>query len=375
MNNDQPEQIFVTRPDLPPLEELISYLKAIWDTRLLTNNGPFHAEFEKALCRKFNIPYCSLFTNGTMALQTVLQGLRITGEVITTPYTFAATTHSLYWNHCTPVFCDIDKTYNIDPSKIESLITPNTTAILAVNIYGIPCDFENISKIADLYGLKVIYDAAHSFGVSKNGISSFVHGDASVTSFHATKVFNTFEGGVMFTHSKTLKDRVDFLKNFGFANEVTVVAPGTNAKMNEFQAALGLLQLKYFDEKVEKRKKINEMYHQFLGDIPGISFLKIPETLIYNYAYMPIFIDSKKAHFSRDQAYTELRKNNIVARRYFYPLVSAFPTYRHLPSSTEQNLRVAHKASNTVLSLPIFTDLQETVIARISDILHRLHSG
>ncbi|MCX7817044.1 MAG: DegT/DnrJ/EryC1/StrS family aminotransferase [Syntrophales bacterium] len=362
--------IYVTKPSLPPLEEVIEILKKIWESRWLTNNGPYHQMFEKALSEYLGVKYISLFANGTLALMTALQALRITGEVITTPYSFAATTHALHWNGITPVFCDIEPNFcNINPEKIESLITPRTTAILAVHVYGNPCDVYRIQEIADIYGLKVIYDACHAFGVKLNGDSILNFGDLSVLSFHATKVFTTFEGGAIVCHDEKMKKRIDFLKNFGFADEVTVVGPGINAKMNEFQAALGLLQLKYIDSSIEKRKKLSEIYANKLSNASGIRTIKYQNHIRHNFQYFPIFIDRKKFGKNRDEVYDKLKKNNIHSRRYFYPLISQFPTYRGLPSASPSNLPVAEKITNEVLCLPMYDRLTEEEINQICEII------
>ncbi len=362
--------IYVTQPSLPPLDEFIAYLEDIWDSKCLTNMGKYHQQFERALADYLGVKYVSLFTNGTLALVTALQSLRITGEVITTPYSFVATTHALHWNGIKPVFCDIEpNTTNLDVKKIESLITPKTTAILPVHIYGNPCNVKRIQDIADTYGLKVIYDAAHSFGVKINGDSILNYGDLSVLSFHATKVFTTFEGGAIICHDEKMKKRIDFLKNFGFADEVTVVAPGINAKMSEFQAALGLLQLKYINKAIEKRKKIAYTYRKCLTDVKGIRFLNDIEGVKHNYAYFPIFINQKEYGKSRDEVYEEFKKHNIYSRRYFYPLISQFPTYRGLPSASPENLPVAERITKEILCLPIYPDLNFTYIKKIVKII------
>ncbi len=367
--------IYVTQPYLPPLDEFIPYLKDIWDSKWLTNMGKYHQQFENELTKYLGVKHVSLFTNGTLALITALQALRITGEVITTPYSFVATTHALHWNGITPVFCDIEPEYcNIDTDKIESLITPKTTAILSVHVYGNPCQVDKIQKVADTYGLKVIYDACHAFGVEINGKSILNFGDLSILSFHATKVFTTFEGGAIICHDEKMKKRIDFLKNFGFADEVTVVAPGINAKMNEFQAALGLLQLKYIDKAIEKRKKIAQLYREKLSRIEGIRFLNDIPGVKHNYAYFPIFIDEKEYGRSRDEVYEELKKHNIYTRRYFYPLISQFPTYRNLPSSSNKNLPIAEKITGCVLCLPIFINLKGAIVDKISYLLKRFAS-
>lgn len=350
--------IYVTQPVLPPLEEFIPYLEKIWESKVLTNNGPFHQQFEQELAEYLGVKYISLFSNGTLALVTALQALRITGEVITTPFSFVATTHSLWWNNIKPVFADIEPTWlNLDPAKIEAAITPQTTAIMPVHVYGNPCDVDAIQKIADTYGLKVIYDAAHAFGVKLNGNSILNYGDLSIMSFHATKVFNTIEGGAIICHDEKTKQRIDFLKNFGFADEVTVVAPGINAKMNELQSAYGLLQLKYVDGWIEKRKNIAKIYCEQLNGISGISFLEDIPGVNHAYSYFPILVDKEKFDITRDELYEELKKNNIFGRRYFYPLISQFPTYRGLPSSKTDNLPIATKIAEQVICLPIYPDL------------------
>ncbi|MBI9035725.1 MAG: DegT/DnrJ/EryC1/StrS family aminotransferase, partial [Bacteroidales bacterium] len=302
------KKILVTQPVLPALEDFIPMLEEIWDSKWLTNNGKFHQEFEKALAEYLGVPYVSLFSNGTLALVTALQCLRITGEVITTPYSFVATTHSLRWNNIKPVFCDIEPDYlNLDPDKIEALITPRTTAIMPVHVYGNPCYLKRIEEIADNYGLKVIYDAAHAFGVKQNGESVLNYGDLSILSFHATKVFNTIEGGAIISHDAKTKKRIDNLKNFGFVDETTVVAPGINAKMNELQAAYGILQLKTIDDSIKKRKEIAHIYSQQLNNIVGLSFLENIEGVVHNYAYYPIFIDKDKYGMNRDEVYDKLK--------------------------------------------------------------------
>jgi dTDP-4-amino-4,6-dideoxygalactose transaminase len=367
MNN---KLIYVTQPFLPPLEEFNEYLKQIWDSKWLTNNGRFHQELEKALCEYLGVKYISLFSNGTLALITALQALKITGEVITTPYSFVATTHALWWNNIKPVFVDIEpKTLNLDPNKIEAAITPKTTAIMPVHVYGNPCNVQRIKEIADTYGLKVIYDAAHTFGVTINNNSVLNFGDLSVMSFHATKVYNTFEGGAIVCHDEATKKRIDFLKNFGFANETTVVAPGINAKMNEVQAAMGLLQLKYIDENIEKRKKIAELYRKNLMGIDGITFLNDMPGVRHCYSYFPIFVDSKKYGKTRDELYEELKKNNIFGRRYFYPLISQFPTYKGLDSAQPGKMPIAEKITEQVICLPIYPDLCSNNIEEVCRII------
>lgn len=367
--------ILVTQPALPPLDEFFESLKEIWSSKWLTNNGKFHQELEKTLADYLGVKYVSLFANGTLALISALQVLRITGEVITTPYTFVATTHSLHWNGIKPVFVDVDPVYgNIDPAKIEAAITPKTTAIVPVHVYGNPCEVEKIQDIADTYGLKVIFDAAHAFGVKYNGQSILNFGDLSILSFHATKVYNTIEGGAIISHDKKTKKRIDYLKNFGFANETTVIAPGINAKMNEVQSAYGLLQLKYLKANIEKRKKVAALYDEALKNASGIRILKQHPATDHNYPYYPIFIDEKIYGMSRDELYFKLRENNIFGRRYFYPLVSEFPMYKGLDSSKPSNLSNAHKISNQVICLPIYPELQLEDVEMIINCLKKFKS-
>lgn len=362
--------IYVTQPALPDLKEFIPYLEEIWKSKILTNNGPFHQQLEKELAVFLGVPYISLFANGTFALVTALQVLRITGEVITTPFSFVATTHALWWNNIKPVFVDIEPEFcNLDPEKIEAAITPKTTAILPVHVYGNPCDVERIQKIADIYGLKVIYDAAHSFGVKYKGQSIFNYGDLSILSFHATKVFNTMEGGAIVCHDEATKKRIDYLKNFGFAGETTVIEPGINAKMNEMQAAYGLLQLKYVDENIQKRKIITEKYRELLTGIKGISFLKNIENVTHNYSYFPIFIDSEKYGMTRDELYQKMKDNGIYGRRYFYPLISNLNSYHALPSASLENLPVANKIAEQVLCLPIYPELDLNIVDKIINLM------
>ncbi|ABP61188.1 DegT/DnrJ/EryC1/StrS family aminotransferase [Enterobacter sp. 638] len=361
--------VYVTSPLLPPLEEFIPYLEQIWDNKFLTNGGQFHQQLEKALADYLGVEHLCLFSNGTLALLTALQALRITGEVITTPYSFVATSHSLLWNGLTPVFADIDPiTCNIDPAKIEKLITPATSAILPVHCYGIPCDIEGIQKIAGAWGLKVIYDAAHAFGVKQNGQSVLNCGDLSILSFHATKVFNTFEGGAIICPDARMKQRIDYLKNFGFADETTVVAPGINAKMNEVQAAFGLVQLQHIDGALAARADIYSRYCELLSDIEGIEVFRAPDNVEWNHAYFPIIVNEAYP-IGRDQLYDVLKEVNIYSRRYFYPLISSFSMYRHLPSANPQNLPVAEGISQKILCLPIYPDLtqddQDRVVAMI----------
>lgn len=365
------DKIFVTSPLLPPLEEFMPYLQKIWQNRILTNGGEFHQELEEALARYLGVKHVCLFANGTLALLTALQTLRVTGEVITTPYSFVATSHTLLWNGLTPVFADIDPhTFNIDPERIEELITPQTTAIMPVHCYGIPCDVDKIQQIADIYGLKVIYDAAHAFGVRQNDSSILNHGDLSVLSFHATKVFNTFEGGAIICHDSRTKQRIDYLKNFGFAGETRVVAPGINAKMNEMEAAFGLLQLQYIDNALLARADISQRYSEAFKDTPGVTFFDAADRFEWNHAYYPILIDSTYP-LSRDALYEALKAENVYSRRYFYPLISSFAMYNHLPSAASHRLPVASRLAEQILCLPIYPDLKIEDQLRVIDIVRR----
>jgi len=364
--------IYVTRPTLPPLEEFVPMLQQLWDNRWLTNQGPFHEQFEKKLAEFLGVPYVSLFCNGMMALQIGLQALKITGEVITTPFSFVATTHAIYWNGCTPVFSDISPDdYNLDPDKIESAITPRTTAIMPVHVYGNPCKLKKLQKIADTYGLKLFYDAAHTFNVKMDGQSILRAGDLSMISFHATKIFNTFEGGALITEDRKLKQRIDFLKNFGFADEVTVVAPGSNGKMDEFRSAFGMLQLRYVDQRIAANHEVTNFYREQLRDIPGIHFFQDMPGVTHNYSYFPITVDEAEYGLSRDGLYDELKKSNIFTRRYFYPLISAFPCYRHLPSALPGNLPVAERVAKQILCLPIYADLPPEARETVADVIRR----
>lgn len=359
---------YVTRPSLPPLDDFLPYLREIWDSGILTNNGPFHQRLEKELESYLGVPYISLFANCTIALITALQALRVTGEVITTPYSFVATAHSVLWNGLRPVFVDIDpETFNLDPEKIEAAITPQTTAILPVHCYGRSCNTEKIKKIADIYGLKIIYDAAHAFGVNDGGGSILRHGDLSVLSFHATKVFTTFEGGAIVSPDLKTKNRIDYLKNFGFSDEVTVVAPGINGKMSEFNAALGLLQLGRVESDVARRCAIAQRYCAGLKDIPGIELPGIAE----NGSYFPILI-KENYPVMRDDLYDYLRRHGIHARRYFYPLISSFPMYRGMPSAASQNLPAATQAASRILCLPIYPDLADAKVDYVVSLLREV---
>lgn len=361
--------IYVTQPLLPPLVELVGYLEQIWESKVLTNGGPLHRQLEEKLCQHLGVEHIALFTNGTLALVTALQALRITGEVITTPYSFVATAHSLLWNGIKPVFVDIDPgTLNIDPAHIEAAITPQTTAIMPVHCYGQPCDVHAIQRIADNYNLKVVYDAAHAFGVQTQEGSVLRHGDLSVLSFHATKVFNTFEGGAIVCPDAKTKLRIDQLKNFGFVDEVTVVAPGINGKMSEVNAAMGLLQLAHLDEALERRREIDSAYRVAFEGLPGIRCVGRNIATKDNFAYFPILVGPEYGR-SRDALYQALKDHEVFARRYFYPLISEFPMYRGLPSAHPDNLSTAHAIARQVLCLPIHPALQREEQQRVIDLV------
>lgn len=358
--------ITVTSPLLPDLGEFNEILKDIWERKWITNNGYYHKQLETALAEYLKVPYVSLFTNGTLPLITALQAMRITGEVITTPYSFVATTHALWWNGIKPVFVDVEwETGCIDPNKIEAAITPKTTAIMPVHVYGKPCNMKAIQDIADKYGLKVIYDAAHAFGVEVNGESVLNAGDMSTLSFHATKVYNTIEGGAMVMHDEKTKKRIDYLKNFGFAGETEVVAPGINSKMDEMRSAYGLLNLKQVDEAIEARHQVAIKYREALREVEGIEIWDDMPGVKHNYSYFPIFIDSKKYGMTRDELYFKMKEKSVLGRRYFYPLISNFSTYRSLPSSAPDNLPVATKMANEVICLPMHHALSDDDIQRI----------
>lgn len=382
------KKITVTSPLLPNLDEFQEMLKEIWDSKWITNNGQFHQQLEKALAEYLKVPYISLFTNGTLPLLTALQALRITGEVITTPYSFVATTHSIWWNGCRPVFVDIDPaTGNIDPEKIEAAITPKTTAIMPVHVYGKPCDTKRIKEIADKYGLKVIYDAAHAFGVEvpaeeyglkpETAESSMIYGqcsilsagDMSTLSFHATKVYNTLEGGALVMHDEQSKKRIDYLKNFGFAGETEVVAPGINSKVDEVRSAYGLLNLQQVDSAIEARHLVAIKYREALRNVPGIRFFDDMPGVKHNYSYFPVFIDAEKYGVTRDELYFKMKEQGVLGRRYFYPLISTFSTYRGLPSAAPENLPVATKMANEVICLPMHHALSDDDIQRTIDII------
>lgn len=364
--------ITVTSPLLPSLNDLNKYLEDIWKSKWITNNGSYHNALEEALCDYLKVPFISLFTNGTLPLITALQALRITGEVITTPYSFVATTHSLWWNGIKPVFVDIDpKTGNLDPDRIESAITPQTTAIMPVHVYGKPCRTKEIQDIADKYGLKIIYDAAHAFGVEVDGKSILTEGDVSTLSFHATKVYNTIEGGALVMHDEKMKQRIDYLKNFGFANETEVVAPGINSKMDEIRSAYGLINLKQVDKAIEARHQVAIKYRKALNDVPGITIWHDLPNTRHNYSYFPIFVDEKAYGMSRDELYFKMRDHQVWGRRYFYPLISTFSTYRGLESARPENLPNAHRMANSVICLPMHHELTDDDIQRVLNVIIR----
>ena len=365
-------QITVTSPLLPDLDEFHALLKEIWESKWITNNGSFHQRLEQALAEYLKVPYVSLFTNGTLPLITALQALRITGEVITTPYSFVATTHSLWWNGIKPVFVDIDpSTGNIDPERIEASITHKTTEIMRVLLYGKPCDTIRIQEIADKYGLKVIYDAAHAFGVEVNGESILNAGDMSTLSFHATKVYNTIEGGAMVMHDAKTKKHIDYLKNFGFAGETEVVAPGINSKVDEMRSAYGLLNLRQVDDAIEARHKVAVAYREALRSVEGITFFDDMPGVRRNYSYFPIFVDKETYGMTRDELYFKMRESNVLGRRYFYPLISEFSTYRGLPSANPENLPNARRMASSVICLPMHHALTNSDVERIIDTIRK----
>lgn len=364
------KQITVTAPLLPDLEEFNTLLKEIWDSKWITNNGSFHKQLEKELAEYLKVPYISLFTNGTLPLLTALQALRVSGEVITTPYSFVATTHSIWWNGCKPVFVDIDPaTGNIDPDAIEAAITNKTTAIMPVHVYGKPCETKRIQEIADKYGLKVIYDAAHAFGVEVDGESILNAGDMSTLSFHATKVYNTLEGGALVMHDAETKKRIDYLKNFGFAGETEVVAPGINSKVDEVRAAYGILNLRQVDAAIEARHQVAIRYREALRPVEGISFMDDMPGVKHNYSYFPIFVDAEKYGMTRDELYEKMKSQNVLGRRYFYPLISTFSTYRGLPSAAPENLPKAHKMADSVICLPMHHELSGEDVYRVLELI------
>ena len=358
--------ITVTSPLLPSLEEFVPMLRDIWDRKWLTNNGHYHRELERALCEYLKVPYVSLFTNGTLPLMCALQALRVTGEVITTPYSFVATTHALWWNGIKPVFVDIDpETCNLDPDKIEAAITPRTTAIMPVHVYGKPCDTARIQAVADKYGLKVIYDAAHAFGVEVDGKSILEAGDMSTLSFHATKVYNTVEGGALVCHDERTKQRIDYLKNFGFAGETTVIAPGINGKMDEVRSAYGLLNLRQVDAAIAARRRVAVRYREALRGVPGLRVMEDMPGVRHNYSYFPVFVDAAAYGMTRDELYFKMKEHGVLGRRYFYPLITDFSTYRGLDSARPENLPVATRIADSVICLPMYHDLTDGDVDRV----------
>ena len=358
--------ITVTSPLLPSLEEFVPMLRDIWDRKWLTNNGHYHRELERALCEYLKVPYVSLFTNGTLPLMCALQALRVTGEVITTPYSFVATTHALWWNGIKPVFVDIDpETCNLDPDKIEAAITPRTTAIMPVHVYGKPCDTARIQAVADKYGLKVIYDAAHAFGVEVDGKSILEAGDMSTLSFHATKVYNTVEGGALVCHDERTKQRIDYLKNFGFAGETTVIAPGINGKMDEVRSAYGLLNLRQVDTAIAARRRVAVRYREALRGVPGLRVMEDMPGVRHNYSYFPVFVDAAAYGMTRDELYFKMKEHGVLGRRYFYPLITDFSTYRGLESARPENLPVATRIADSVICLPMYHDLTDGDVDRV----------
>ena len=359
--------IYVTSPLLPSLEDFTFLLKEIWESKMLTNNGNFHQKLEEELAKYLKVPYLSLFTNGTLPLITALQAMRIT-----TPFSFVATTHSLWWNGIKPVFVDIEpETCNLDPSKIEAAITPRTTAIMPVHVYGKPCKTKEIQEIANKYGLKVIYDAAHAFGVEINGESILNFGDMATLSFHATKVYNTLEGGALVVHDEQTKKRIDYLKNFGFASETEVVAPGINSKVDEVRAAYGLLNLKQVDHAINSRRKVAIRYRDELQGVKGITFFNDIPGVRHNYSYFPIFINAEEYGMTRDELYFKMKEHNVFGRRYFYPLISTFSTYRGLDSANPDNLPIATQMSNNVICLPMHHALSENEVEYILQIIKK----
>lgn len=367
--NYMENKINVTSPLLPKVEDLSDILKDIWSRKWITNMGHYHQNLEKALAEYLGVEYLSLFTNGTLPLITALQALELTkGEVITTPYSFVATSHSIWWNGLKPVFVDIEEdTCGMDPAKIEAAITENTVAIMPVHCYGKPCKTKQIDAIAKKHGLKVIYDAAHAFGVNVNGESILNAGDISTLSFHATKVYNTIEGGALICHNAEMKEKIDHLKNFGFEDEVTVAAPGINGKMDEVRAAYGLLNLKQVDAAIEVRQKVANQYREALRDVKGIRFFDDMPGVRHNYSYFPIFVDAEQYGMTRDELYEKMKALNVYGRRYFYPLITAFDPYKDYPSASPQNLPVATKIADQVICLPMHHALSEEDVKRVLD--------
>jgi dTDP-4-amino-4,6-dideoxygalactose transaminase len=367
--------IYVTRPFLPPLEEFRQGLEEIWENQWLTNNGPILQRFTQEMNNFFETDNVCLFNNGTLALQIALQGMGISGEVITTPFTFVATTHALFWNKIRPVFVDIEPDYyTLDPEKVESAITPWTTAILAVHVYGHPCKLNALADIARRHNLKLIYDAAHAFGVKVANKPIAHYGDLSMFSFHSTKLFHSIEGGMLIFREAGLKVLFDYLKNFGFKNEVEVVMPGTNAKMNEMQALMGIQVMKYLEGTIQKRARITDLYRNRLKDVPGIRLVPaLSPDVQYNYAYMPIEMDEKEFGMSRDALYEKLKEWNVHTRRYFYPLICDYPCYRSI--SVNGSLAVARRVADRILTLPIYDSLELSDVEIVCEIISSLQHG
>ncbi len=366
------DPINVTQPFLPPLQDFLPYLQEIWDSRILTNGGPFHKRLELALRDVLKVKHLALFCNGTTALLTALKALNVTGEVITTPYTFVATSHALSWSGIEPIFVDIDPvTLNIDPRRVEDAITPRTSAILPVHCYGMPCDVEEIARIAGRHGLRVIYDAAHAFGVEDPKGSILRHGDMSVLSLHSTKVFNTLEGGAIICRDKEVSRKIKRMRNFGIVDEMTVSEFGINGKLNEISAAFGLIQLNYHSAGLARRQAIDTDYRTALRTISGIRCLWQSEHQKYNYGYFPILVEEDYP-LSRDDLYFELRKRGINSRRYFYPLVSNLPMYVNLPSAAKDNLPIANRIANQILCLPIYSAMTEEQQERVVKVIDNL---
>jgi dTDP-4-amino-4,6-dideoxygalactose transaminase len=369
-----PELVTVTRPTMPPLAEYAKLLEGVWERRWLTNDGELHRELEAKLAAHLEVEHLSLFCNGAIALLVALQALRINGgEVITTPFTFPATAHVLHWNRVRPVFCDVeDRTFNLDPARVEKLIGPDTRAILGVHVYGNPCDVDAIQAIADRHGLQVVYDAAHAFGVQLRGRSLLLHGDMSMLSFHATKVFSTIEGGALVSRSDVERRRVNMLKNFGIADEETIIGPGLNGKMNEVQAAFGLLQLRTIDAEIARRRELALSYRRHLAGLPGVRFLDDLPEVRHNHGYFPVLVDAQEYGLDRDEVYALLKRFNVSTRKYFHPLVSHAPCYAALPSAHPAALPVAERVARQVLCLPIYGTLDPSVPGLVAEILREL---
>lgn len=372
-----PNPVYITRPTMPPLSSYTASLEKIWQTCWLTNDGEFHLQFEQHLRKYLQVDHINLFVNGTIALLVALQALRInSGEVLTTPFTFPATTHVLHWNRVTPVFCDIDeKTFNIDPKKIENHITSDTKAILAVHVYGTPCDVGAIQAVADRHGLHIIYDAAHAFGVKINGRSILEHGDISALSFHATKLFSSIEGGALVSGSEQQRKRINFLRNFGISDEETVIGPGINGKMNEFQACFGLLQLELIEQEIRDRQRLTLLYREKLAGVEGLTFLEDTPGVRHNYSFFPVLLDPAVFGMDRNRLFDMLKTCNVFPRKYFFPLCSQYPCYSALPSASPDNLPVATRVAEQVLCLPLYGQLDESVVETICEIISTIRES